>query len=547
MADVSDEIIHEDSEHYYTAETKVLKEINKDFTNSVASNQNHEIATNNSDNKYNQYELKENINNPTIILRDNALLIIIVIFYVITLLLNQNEVFLEVTFTLALLLNFFKIIFLIKYKNIFFFLLKIILLTGFVYFLIKENNPFYHLFFFWLPCQNLFRAIFMIRLYSLVIFREYDIMNIENKIRVKKEYYTIDRNIFYQLFVSVKKTYTRFFFIFVILIFFKICYFFLDDNYGYLLINKNKLSGNKYFIAANLFNNENILDDWKNELVKLINYLGTDNCYVSIFENGDSTDRTPNILRDFAIELDTLGIKNQIVTEKYIQKGIYERIVFLSFLRNLAIEYIHHIPDLDFNKTKVIFFNDIIFKYTDIVKLIDTNEGDYDFACGMDFYESFYDTWVTVGIDGKYIGYYYPYFYNKVARNRLMNGENIRMFSCWNGVTIFNAEILENRKISFRYPTKIRQSECMLFIVDMWSLGKNKIILNPNVRVAYEYYYYYMNRYVYAWTKNLFTYFYYYFKFFSIPDNKNFANLWDNKIEVDRSWWNTYLYYLKND
>ncbi|ODQ70985.1 hypothetical protein LIPSTDRAFT_5732 [Lipomyces starkeyi NRRL Y-11557] len=54
-------------------------------------------------------------------------------------------------------------------------------------------------------------------------------------------------------------------------------------------------NGRKYFIAANLWNNEAILDQWGKELIRAIEILGSENVYISIVEN-DSEDRTPEKL-----------------------------------------------------------------------------------------------------------------------------------------------------------------------------------------------------------------------------------------------------------
>jgi hypothetical protein len=41
------------------------------------------------------------------------------------------------------------------------------------------------------------------------------------------------------------------------------------------------------------------LDDYLDEMKKLINYLGPENVMVSIIENGDSKDRTRNYLVEY--------------------------------------------------------------------------------------------------------------------------------------------------------------------------------------------------------------------------------------------------------
>jgi hypothetical protein len=90
---------------------------------------------------------------------------------------------------------------------------------------------------------------------------------------------------------------------------------------------------------------------------------------------------------------------------------------------------------LNSDELVVLFFNDIFFKPKDVLRLLMTNElseassigqqaeeakeedhlygevrgGRFDMACGMDYYYSFYDRWVTRGIDGMAFSSYPPY------------------------------------------------------------------------------------------------------------------------------------------
>lgn len=56
-----------------------------------------------------------------------------------------------------------------------------------------------------------------------------------------------------------------------------------------------KLENRTVFIAANLYNNEDVLPTFFQELPVLLQYLDSTNVYVSIYENG-STDKTPHLL-----------------------------------------------------------------------------------------------------------------------------------------------------------------------------------------------------------------------------------------------------------
>ena len=294
--------------------------------------------------------------------------------------------------------------------------------------------------------------------------------------------------------------------------------------------NKNKTM---FYISAVIYNMEPIIQDWISEMKQLIDYLGKDRVIVSIVENGDSKDKTRKYLNYFENYLINNKVINIINTDKKETKEGVDRIRFLAKLRNRSLDFLYRIGDLDFDNTKIIFFNDIIYRYEDILKLLFTNNGNYDTVCAMDYYESFYDTWASIGLDGKQFRRYFPYFYNKEQQDAYINGEVIRTFSCWNGVTVINGKAFKDRnKLFFRTGYKIRQSECTLLHADMYWMGYRKIFVNTQIAVAYTYEYYYKNHYLYPWTKNLITYFYYYFKYGFIKRNYNMTNLVDDNITM---------------
>ena len=328
--------------------------------------------------------------------------------------------------------------------------------------------------------------------------------------------------------------------LFIWLILLRIAIYFYEIKY-WVLVEDNPFDNSKnpsqnktiYYISAVIYNMEPIIKDWISEMKQLIDYLGTDRVIVSIVENGDSTDKTRKYLQFFENYLINHKVVNLINIEKREQKEGVDRIRFLAKLRNRSLDLLYKIGDLDFDNTKIIFFNDIIYRYEDILKLLFTNNGNYDTVCAMDYYEGFYDTWASIGLDGKQFRRYFPYFYNKELQDAYINGEVIRTFSCWNGVTVINAKAFEDRdKLFFRTGKKIRQSECTLLHADMYWMGYRKIFVNTQVAVAYTYEYYYKNHYLYPWTKNLFTYFYYYFKYGFIKRNYNMTNLVDENITM---------------
>jgi hypothetical protein len=83
-----------------------------------------------------------------------------------------------------------------------------------------------------------------------------------------------------------------------------------------------------------------------------------------------------------------------------------------------------------------------------------TNKEDYDAVCGLDFTDVFYDRWVSIDLNGNGLDFHFPYFNNKEAQDLVVNHQPVRIFSCWNGVTVFKAAPLKNKKIQFRYKKK---------------------------------------------------------------------------------------------
>lgn len=380
------------------------------------------------------------------------------------------------------------------------------------FYLIKDPNPFYHLLTFYLPFQNLFRGIFILSSVSFAI----------SKLTNESTF------LFKYIYKNILSSYKKITISIITLILIHFSIYLYDTKYFIYFTTPKYITNNpnhKYYICANLLNNEDILFDWISQMKLLISYLGTSNVYVSIFENGDSKDSTGTELNKFSDYLNQLNIPNKIVTTKQITKGKKERIVFLAELRNKALEFLYEIPNVDYNNTSILFFNDIIFNYADIVKLISTNDGDYDAVCGMDYYESFYDTWVSIGLDGEEFRHYYPFFINKVAQDIYINGETLRTFSCWNGVIAIKTSPFINKQIEFRSGIKRRESECTLMNADLYTNGYGKVLVNTQLVFAYEYGYYYKNKYVYPWSKNLITYFYYYFLYGFRKHNKNMSDL----------------------
>ena len=446
----------------------------------------------------------------------------------------------------------------------------------FSYFIICDPNPIYYLITFYFPFPNFFKALFIYIFHSYRLAKfdmrknkeknkfmnAYDskyniILTTEVADTDKIEYFLSD---IFHYFKNNKKNIFRFIFSLIII---KIILFYYYSKFWLFINSKEKVlplstSKNvKYYITSCVFNMEPIIADYINEMKKLINYLGEQNIIVSIVENGDSTDNTRDYLKEFKQYLDSKNIINKFILTPEVEDQrkknpniiiVHERMEYLAILRNKCFDLLYQTPNLDLDNIKVINFNDIVFSYEDIIKLLSTNNEDFDVACAMDYYFNFYDSWVSIDLDGEHFLDKFPYFKNKEGQDQYINKKPIRVFSCWNGVIAFNASALKNQNLKFRFENKVKdnkkeicklprlnqkrdyESECSYFNIDMETLGFKKRFLNPDVRVAYNYINYYFSKYILPNTFELFFYFENYFKSFYIKRNKNMSNIKNNNL-----------------
>ena len=374
---------------------------------------------------------------------------------------------------------------------------------------------------------------------------------------------------------------------------------FFQRNKIWVLFNSKKntlpISTSKnttFYITAMIANMEKSINIYINEMKKLINYLGEENIIVSIVENGDSKDKTAYYLNEFQDYLNQKNIRNnfilthvikdprknetnetnittieeelndlnQTMNETQFQIFTHLRIEYFAKLRNKCFDLLYEIPDIDYNNTKIIYFNDIMFEYEDIINLLSKNNEDYDAVCGLDFDDHFYDTWVSIDLNGNGLRHGFPYFINKEAQDLVINHKPIRVFSCWNGVIVFNALPLKDKKIQFRseidYNRTVKysintdqqfsyESECTYFHIDLYELGFTKKFINPEVRFAYIYRHYRKKKKAYPNFTMLFNYIINYFLSFTENRNKYMSNYKDKDIKLSSNLENWYIYNKK--
>ena len=552
---------------------------------------------------------------------------IIVLLFILNIIIDDYHTYYLIIFLCLITYTCYKIYLMAsvwKEKLRFSSAVKLIICYIISYYIICDPNPFYYTLTFYLPFQNFFRMIFLVIIISYQVeklsqgdMEKYlfkfvnnseeinesnnddntidinednnnennkesnDINNKENKedkltiINIKEDKEQKSDKYMNKFFLSdflinFKKIKNILFFIFITSVIQFSLFLYRIKFWIYFTPKEKALpiataQKTKFYIASITCNVMPILDDYINEMKKLIDYLGPENVMVSIIENGDSKDKTRDYLIEFQHYLNETSVVNEINIEHEICKlnrtwNVFTRIDFLSRLRNRAFKLIYNTKNFDYQNTKIIYINDIIYSYEDIVKLLATNNEDYDSVCAMDFLIEFYDTWASADLDGNSIRHMYPYFINAEAQDQVINLKPVRIFSCWGGVSVFPAAPLENKKLQFRtqnpplplkysincYQKASIESECTYINIDLQSLGYTKRLVNPDVKVAYEYKYYYITKY-FGEVYHFVQYFIQYFSKFSEKRNKNMSNLRDKFVKLGKNlelWYNYHK--LKN-
>ena len=452
------------------------------------------------------------------------------------------------------------------------------------YFIICDPNPFFCLISFYIFYPDFIKAILIIVIHSYFIsfYIKNDKKHLINSHNIADTYFQSKTNnrrnkesYFLSFFINylLNKKNCKSLFIGLIVLFITEIIIFLNRIRLWVYFNKKEktlpkssFKNTTFYITSNVINIENIVENYIQQLKLLINYLGETNCIISLVENGDSKDNTVKFLKDFQNYLTTKNILNKFYLERTIEdprkvqkpfeKYSRLRIEYFANLRNKCLEFLYQIPDLDFNNIIVIFLNDIVFKFEDIINLLSTNDEDFDVVCGLDMNDNtFYDRWVSIDLEGDGLRKFFPFFLNKEAQDLVINHKPIRVFSCWNGVIAFRAAPLKEKKVKFRYkldytipkyylnnPAKdYYESECTFFNIDLFSLGFTKKFINPDVRVTYKHQYYFQSKYFVPSLRHIIGYFILYFIGMSKKRNKFMSNYKSNKIKLSSIVFNWYL------
>ena len=244
-----------------------------------------------------------------------------------------------------------------------------------------------------------------------------------------------------------------------------------------------------------------MLPFWQRELLKTLLVIANrerSNVFVSIYESG-STDATQAWLRELENALQQIGVPSKIHIGGSDRGSYAGRIEHLAALRNEALR-----PMLDGAESwdEVVYLNDVFFCAEGVIEmLLSGRESNADMVCSTDYVGAspecddddcadlrLYDIWVAHGYSGKKFENDPPYMRERKVRPRHKSGRPYPVMSCWNGMVVMNANLFQQAGLRFRPATSLEcsASECELICRDMWAIGRNKIMITPNVQTAYE-------------------------------------------------------------
>ncbi|KAK2746071.1 hypothetical protein FQN57_003411 [Myotisia sp. PD_48] len=292
----------------------------------------------------------------------------------------------------------------------------------------------------------------------------------------------------------------------------------------------------KVFIATSIFDPDGKLayGQWSQNLFDLIDLLGPENTFLSIYEN-DSGDQTITAL-DYIKKhtacnhslvydphLDTTDLQHITLEDGSTR---VKRIAYLAEARNRALRPLDTPMETKFDK--LLYVNDVYFKPIDAIQLLFSTNVDkdgiaqYRAACAVDFINpfKFYDNFASRDLEGYSMGLpFFPWFTNSGAaesrKDVLKQKDAVRVRSCWGGMIAFDARFFQatsdqvisssnNNTTDFsqqRKPVRFRAepeiywdaSECCLVNADIQIPPEKSsdpidtgIYMNPYIRVAYK-------------------------------------------------------------
>ncbi|KAF2003117.1 glycosyltransferase family 69 protein [Amniculicola lignicola CBS 123094] len=301
----------------------------------------------------------------------------------------------------------------------------------------------------------------------------------------------------------------------------------------------------KVFIAASLYEPNGTLTSgaWGQSVLDLVDLLGPENVYLSIYENSPDAGTVASLDRfrqrvtcNSSIVYEDLDLATLPRITLPNGETRLRRIAFLAEVRNRALTPIDT-AGVAFDR--ILYINDVNFDPIDAAQLLlSTNvdasgRANYGAACAVDFINpfKFYDRFATRDIDGYNMGIpFYPWFTSAgsaTSRSDVIAGTDaVRVRSCWGGMAAFEAkwfqdftklndpspppnntqlatppaptdpnEVLAKTPLRFRVEQENfwEASECCLINADLTYLRTGHalpadagIYMNPYIRVAYS-------------------------------------------------------------
>lgn len=284
------------------------------------------------------------------------------------------------------------------------------------------------------------------------------------------------------------------------------------------------------YIAASLYdpNGELARGVWGAGVLQLIELLGEDNVFLSIYENDSGTEGA-SALQD--LEKQVTCNKSMVFDEHLDLASLHtvtipggsqriKRIEYLAEVRNRALRPLDEHPEVRYDK--LLYLNDILFDPVDALQLLFSTNADengvaqYRAACAVDFINpfKFYDTYATRDLEGNGMGLpFFPWFSTAGhgdSRKDVLGGKDaVRVRSCWGGMVAFDAKFFQQGRdpgpteslLEAPQPVRFRASrdlfweasECCLIQADIQETQPNAdeitdtgIYMNPYIRVAYD-------------------------------------------------------------
>ncbi|CAL3968589.1 unnamed protein product [Diplocarpon coronariae] len=229
------------------------------------------------------------------------------------------------------------------------------------------------------------------------------------------------------------------------------------------------------FIAANILSGPLITGPWGQSLVQLVDAIGRDRVFVSIYGGptealrvlggmlGDDVQRSIVSEETQPLDLGAMPRTTLPGGERRVK-----RIAWLAAVRNKVLEPLYRHPNVragagaksaaeseggQWRKfDKILFINDVFFDAPGALRLLwGTNlkngKTGYKAVCAADFVASwkYYDTFATRDAEGYSIGVpIFPWFSAEgaaVTRNDVLEGRDaVRVKSCWGGMVAFRGE-----------------------------------------------------------------------------------------------------------